>query len=109
MVVAGDYVTGHMSFPGHFPGRFGQKQGQGQPISFRATDLVKIENGRITDNWHIEDNLTLLLEMGVAKVGSYRRTGDRRRGLCERMKSRAGSLQSKCNAGCETWFADDHW
>jgi hypothetical protein len=24
----------------------------------------------ITDNWHIEDNLTLLLEMGVAKVGS---------------------------------------
>ncbi len=30
--------------------------------------IVKIENGRITDNWHIEDNLTLLQEMGVAKV-----------------------------------------
>jgi len=24
----------------------------------------------ITDNWHIEDNLTLLQEMGVAKVKS---------------------------------------
>jgi hypothetical protein len=31
---------------------------------------VKVENGRITDNWHIEDNLTLLKQMGVAKVAS---------------------------------------
>jgi predicted ester cyclase len=68
MIVAGDYVTVHMSFTGHFAGRFGQTQGKGQPISFIATDLVKIENGRITDNWHIEDNLTLLQEMGIAKI-----------------------------------------
>ncbi len=68
MIVAGDYVTVHMNFTGHFTGRFGQTQGKGQPVPFIATDLVKIENGRITDNWHIEDNLTLLQEMGVAKV-----------------------------------------
>jgi predicted ester cyclase len=68
MIVAGDYVTVHMNFTGHFTGRFGQTQGRGQPIPFIATDLVKIDNGRITDNWHIEDNLTLLQEMGVAKV-----------------------------------------
>ena len=70
MIVAGDYVTVHMSFTGHFIGRFGKTQGKGQPVPFIATDLVKIENGRITDNWHIEDNLTLLKEMGIAKVGS---------------------------------------
>ena len=70
MIVAGDYVTVHMSFTGHFTGKFGQMQGKGQPVPFIATDLVKIENGRITHNWHIEDNLTLLQEMGVAKVGS---------------------------------------
>ncbi len=70
MIVAGDYVTVHMSFEGHFTGSFGQTQGNGQPIAFIATDLVKVENGRITDNWHIEDNLTLLQEMGIAKVGS---------------------------------------
>jgi predicted ester cyclase len=69
MIVAGDYVTVHMRFTGHFTGKFGQTQGKGQPIPFIATDLVKIEDGRITDNWHIEDNLTLLLEMGVAKIG----------------------------------------
>jgi predicted ester cyclase len=68
MIVAGDYVTVHMNFIGHFTGKLGQTQGRGQPVPFIATDLVKIENGRITDNWHIEDNLALLQEMGVAKV-----------------------------------------
>ena len=68
MIVAGNYVTVHMNFTGHFTGSFGQTQGQGQPIAFVATDLVKVENGRITDNWHIEDNLTLLQQMGVAKI-----------------------------------------
>jgi predicted ester cyclase len=69
MIVADDYVTVHMSFTGHFTGAFGQAQGKGQPIHFIATDLVKVENGRITDNWHIEDNLTLLQQMGIAKIG----------------------------------------
>src|SRR5713101_5994923 len=67
MIVAGDYITVHMNFTGHFSGKFGQTQGRSQPIAFIATDLVKIQNGRITDNWHIEDNLTLLQEMGIAK------------------------------------------
>ena len=68
VVVAGDYVTVHMNFTGHFTGTFGQTHGSSQPIAFIATDLVKITKGRITDNWHIEDNLTLLTEMGIAKV-----------------------------------------
>jgi predicted ester cyclase len=70
MIVADDYVTVHMRFAGYFTGTFGNVRGHGQAISFIATDLVKVENGRITDNWHLEDNLTLLLQMGVAKVAS---------------------------------------
>ena len=68
IVVAGDYVTVHMEFKGHFTGTFGRTKGNGQSIDFIATDLLKITNGRITDNWHIEDNLTLLSKMGVAKI-----------------------------------------
>src|SRR5712675_3642306 len=68
IILAGDYVTVHMNFTGHFTGKFGQTQGKGQAVPFIATDLIKIEKGRITDNWHIEDNLTLLQEMGVGKV-----------------------------------------
>jgi predicted ester cyclase len=69
MIVADDYVTVHMRFTGHFTGTFGQAPGKGQPILFIATDLLKVENGRITDNWHIEDNLTLLQQMGIGKIG----------------------------------------
>jgi predicted ester cyclase len=68
MVVANDYVTVQMEFTGHFTGGFGRTKGQGQPIDFIATDLLKVTDGRITDNWHIEDNLTLLSQMGIAKV-----------------------------------------
>lgn len=68
LIVAGDYVTVHMDFKGHFTGIFGKSKGQGQPIDFVATDVLKVTNGRVTDNWHIEDNLTLLSQMGVAKV-----------------------------------------
>jgi predicted ester cyclase len=68
MIVAGSYVTVHMAFTGRFTGRFGEARGNGQPIAFSATDLLKVQNGRITDNWHIEDNLTLLQAMGVATV-----------------------------------------
>ena len=68
MIVAGPYVTVHMTFAGHFTGTFGTTKGDGQPVSFIATDLLRIRNGRITDNWHIEDNLTLLQQMGIASV-----------------------------------------
>ncbi|WP_339949261.1 ester cyclase [uncultured Albimonas sp.] len=65
MVIAGDWATVHMVFSGHFTGAFNGVQGQGQPIEFIATDLVRVEDGRIADNWHIEDNLALLTQMGL--------------------------------------------
>ena len=68
MIVADEYVMVHMVFQGHFTGAFGKTKGQGQPIRFIATDLLRVRDGGITDNWHIEDNLTLLTQMGVAKV-----------------------------------------
>jgi predicted ester cyclase len=68
MVFAGDYVTVHMIFRGHFTGMFAQTKGSGQTIEFIATDLLKITSGKVTDNWHIEDNLTLLKQMGVVTM-----------------------------------------
>jgi predicted ester cyclase len=70
MIVAGDYVTVHMNFAGHFTGTFGKVQGNGQAVAFIATDLIKVTNGRITDNWHIEDNLTLFQQMGITRPAS---------------------------------------
>lgn len=65
MIVAGDRAVSHLHFRGHFSGRFGDRQGHGQAVDFTATDIYRIVNGRITDNWHLEDNLTLLKQLGV--------------------------------------------
>jgi predicted ester cyclase len=64
MIVAGDRVVTHLRFRGHFTGRFGQIQGQGQTINFIATDIYRIADGRVAENWHVEDNLTLQQQLG---------------------------------------------
>lgn len=64
LLAVGDRVNLQLHFRGHFTGRFGGRQGQGQPIDFQAFDLYRVENGRIAENWHLEDNLTLLRQLG---------------------------------------------
>jgi predicted ester cyclase len=67
MVAAGDRVSVRLHFSGHFTGQFGKVQGRGQVIDFQAFDLYRVSDGRITDNWHLEDNLTLLKQMGIVQ------------------------------------------
>jgi predicted ester cyclase len=65
LIVAGDRVTVHYRFHGHFTGRWADTQGQGQAIDFVATDIYRIVDGKIADNWHIEDNLALMRQLGL--------------------------------------------
>jgi len=65
MIVAGDRVVTHLRFRGHFTGHLGQTQGRGQAINFIATDIYRIADGRITENWHLEDNLTFQQQLGL--------------------------------------------
>ncbi|MEM5340011.1 ester cyclase [Paraburkholderia azotifigens] len=65
MVVAGDRVVVHLRFHGHFTGQFKGVRGEGQNIDFIATDIYRIADGRIAENWHLEDNLTFLQQLGV--------------------------------------------
>jgi predicted ester cyclase len=67
MIVCDDRVVSHLHFSGHFSGVFGQKNGTGQSVDFIATDILRIQNGRITDNWHLEDNLTLMQQLGIVQ------------------------------------------
>jgi predicted ester cyclase len=64
-LVVGDRVVSHLRFTGHFTGSFMERKGSGQPVDFIATDIVRVRRGRITDNWHLEDNLTFLQQIGV--------------------------------------------
>jgi predicted ester cyclase len=65
MIMTGDRVVVHLRFRGHFTGRFKGMQGQGQAIEFIATDIYRMADGRIADNWHLEDNLTFLQQLGL--------------------------------------------
>ncbi|WP_437585942.1 ester cyclase [Sorangium sp. So ce1000] len=65
LIVAGDRVVAHLRFRGHFTGTFGDRKGAGQAVEFIATDILRVKDGRITDNWHIEDNLTLFQQLGI--------------------------------------------
>jgi predicted ester cyclase len=65
MIVAADRVIAHLRFRGHFTGRLEQIQGHGQTIDFIATDIYRIADGRIAENWHIEDNLTFQRQLGL--------------------------------------------
>ena len=67
VVAAGDRVAVHLRFKGHFTGLFDATQGTGQEVNFQAFDLYRVKNGKIVDNWHLEDNLTFLKQIGVIK------------------------------------------
>lgn len=67
MVVAGDRVAVHLRLKGHFTGQFGKAIGKGQVIDFQAFDLYRIQDGQIAENWHLEDNLGLMRQMGILK------------------------------------------
>ncbi|MEO3739877.1 ester cyclase [Kosakonia sp. WA-90] len=65
MIIAGNRVVSHLHFRGHFTGTFGKLKGKGQTVDFIATDIYQVEKGKITANWHIEDNLTLMKQLGA--------------------------------------------
>jgi len=68
LVVAGEKVTARLRFQGTFSGRFADQTGSGQTVDFLAIDLLAVTDGRITDNWHLEDNLTLMQQLGVISL-----------------------------------------
>jgi predicted ester cyclase len=65
LIVAGEYAVVRYRFTGRFTGRFGEHSGAGQQVSFIAIDIYRVADGRIAENWHLEDNLTLLRQLGV--------------------------------------------
>jgi len=65
MLLVDDRVVGRLHFTGHFTGHFNGVQGKGQKVDFIATDIYRIADGRIAENWHLEDNLTLLQQLGI--------------------------------------------
>jgi predicted ester cyclase len=66
VVAAGDRVVVRLHFTGTFTGKMGQVQGKGQKVDFQAMDLYKVVDGKITDNWHLED-INMFKQLGMVK------------------------------------------
>jgi predicted ester cyclase len=67
LLVVNDRAVVRYIFTGHFTGTFKDLKGDGREISFRAVDVYRVQNGQISDNWHLEDNLSLMQQLGAAK------------------------------------------
>jgi predicted ester cyclase len=67
LLVVNDRAVARYTFIGHFTGTFKDVKGDGRDISFRAVDIYRVQNGQISDNWHLEDNLSLMQQLGVVK------------------------------------------
>ncbi len=66
LYVTGDTLTARLIFRGHFTGIYDGIHGTGQPVEFNAIDLQHVGSDLITEDWHIEDNLTFLHQIGQA-------------------------------------------
>ncbi|MFI8458289.1 ester cyclase [Kitasatospora sp. NPDC085464] len=65
VLVTGDKITARLVFRGHFTGTFNGVRGEGRSVEFNAIDIQHVGTDRIVEDWHIEDNATLLAQLGV--------------------------------------------
>jgi len=68
LLVSGDKVTARLLFTGTDTGKFQGHAATGHPVKFFAIDVLRIREGRIIEDWHLEDNLTLLQQLGVVSL-----------------------------------------
>ena len=59
LVLVDDRIVGHLIVSGTFTGQRGSVRGEGQTIEYRATDIMRVTNGLIAENWHVEDHEAL--------------------------------------------------
>lgn len=68
LLIVGDKVTARMVFHGTFSGKFMGHTPTNKPIEFLAIDILHIKNGRLIEDWHLEDNLTLMQQLNAIIV-----------------------------------------
>ena len=69
LYVTGNTFTARLVFQGHFTGTYNGIEGRGQTINFNAIDIQHLDAGaRITEDWHLEDNLAFLQQAGLVTI-----------------------------------------
>ena len=68
LLMSGDKVTARLLFTGTHKGEFMGHPASGKPVRFFAIDILRIRGGKIVEGWHLEDNLSLLEQLGVVSL-----------------------------------------
>jgi steroid delta-isomerase-like uncharacterized protein len=63
VVVSDEYVTVRETFTGTQQGDFLGVAATGKPVTFRATDVHHIVDGKIAETWHLEDLFGAYLQL----------------------------------------------
>lgn len=70
LLVVADKLAVRLRFRGAFTGDFNGTAGTGQPIDFIAFDIQHVGTDRITEDWHLEDNLAFLTQAGLVEAAT---------------------------------------
>jgi predicted ester cyclase len=65
VVSDGRIAVVRLTFRGTNTGGFPGVGPNGAAVSFIAFDMHRIDGGKVVESWHLEDNLTLMIQAGV--------------------------------------------
>ncbi|MHB1948333.1 MAG: ester cyclase [Gammaproteobacteria bacterium] len=70
LLISGNKVTARLLYTGTSQGQFMGHEATGKPVKFSAIDILQIQNGKIIENWHVEDKLALFEQLHIVAIKS---------------------------------------
>lgn len=67
LIITKDKITCRQIYTGHNTGPLGNNPASGHAVKFFAIDILHVRNGKVYEDWHLEDNLTFFQEIGAVK------------------------------------------
>jgi len=68
LIITKDKIICRQVYTGHNTGSLGGHKASGNPIRFIAIDILHVRGGKVYEDWHLEDNLTFLQQIGLVNL-----------------------------------------
>jgi predicted ester cyclase len=68
LIISKDKIVCRQIYSGHNTGPVMGHRPSGKVIRFFAIDILHVRNGKVYEDWHLEDNLSFLIQSGVVKL-----------------------------------------
>lgn len=65
LLITGEMITARINFHGTSKFAFMGHSATGKPIEFVAIDILHVQDGKIVEDWHLEDKLALFQQLGL--------------------------------------------